>query len=329
MKIVFILEGSDLSGGAKVVLDQAQELSKRGHNVIIVSKEDKMAWHPLEGLKFIRSSDLKDLPEADVGIVTFWTTVLPAFESGKFKKLFHFCQGYEGSFPPYEKIRKEIEKSYALPIPKLLIAPYLKKILEEKFNSKTYLLGQFVDRKNFYPLKEKEFKEPYIFSVVGPYEVELKGVKDALKALQIIKKKFDIKVFRASTFFLTKEEELLGVVDNFFHHLLPEEMGNFYRACHFHIQASHKVEGFPLPPLEAYACKTYPFISDIPSFVNLPFVRFKENDLDDIVQKIELVLKEKNFEKLFENYDDIMEEYSLKKVVDRFENILEQEFKNF
>lgn len=325
MKIVYILEGSDLSGGAKVVLDQAQELSSRGHNVVIVSKEERMGWHPMEGLTFIKSSDLREIPEADIGIATFWTTVLPAYESKKFKKLFHFCQGYEGSFPPYEKIKKEIDKAYKLPIPKLLIAPYLKKILEENFNSKTYLLGQFVDRKNFYPDQRKEFKEPFIFSVVGPYEVELKGVKDALKALKIIKEKYPVKVYRASTLFLSKEEEDLMVVDDFFHHLLPEEMGNFYRNCHFHIQASHKEEGFPLPPLEAYACKTYPFISDIPSFVELPFIRFKEKDIDDLVKKIEMVLKEKMFDKLFENYDEIMEEFTLEKIVDKFENIIKEE----
>jgi len=326
MKIVYILEGSDLSGGAKVVLDQAQELSRRGYDVYIVSKEDRILWHPMVNLKFIKSSDLKDLPEADIGIATFWTTVIPAYESGKFKKLFHFCQGYEGSFPPYEKIKKEIDKAYSLPVPKILIAPYLKKIIEENFKSKTYVLGQFIDKKNFYPPKEKKFKEPYIFSVVGPYEVELKGVKDALKALKIIKEMYPIKIFRASTFFISKEEQDLNVVDAFFYHLYPEEMGNFYRACHFHIQASHKEEGFPLPPLEAFACKTYPLISDIPSFVELPFIRFKEKDIDDMVEKIKILLEGKNFEKYFENYDEIMEEYSLEKVIDRLEDIFKQEF---
>lgn len=326
MKIVFILEGSDLSGGAKVVLDQAQELSRRGWEVVIVSKEDKILWHPMENIRFMKSVDLKGLPEADVGIATFWTTVLPAYESGKFKKLFHFCQGYEGSFPPYENIKNEIDRAYSLPVPKLLIAPYLKKIIEEKFNSKTYLLGQFVDRKNFYPPPKKDFKKPYIFSVVGPYEVDLKGVKDALKGLKIVKEKYPIRVFRASTFFISKEEEDLKVVDGFFHHLLPEEMGNFYRMCHFHIQASHREEGFPLPPLEAFACKTIPIISDIPSFVDLPFLKFKEGDIQDLAEKVETLLKEENFEVYFKDYDEIMEEFSLKRVVDRFENILKEEF---
>lgn len=325
MKITFILEGSDLSGGAKVVLDQAQELSRRGWEVFIVSKEDKILWHPMEGIRFVKSADLKQLPEADIGVATFWTTVLPAYESGKFKKLFHFCQGYEGSFPPYEKIKKEIDKAYSLPVPKLLIAPYLKKILEEKFGSRTYLLGQFVDRKNFYPPEKKEFKEPFIFSVVGPFEVDLKGVKDALKALKVVKEKYPIKVFRASTFFISKEEEDLKVVDSFFHHLFPEEMGNFYRMCHFHIQASHSEEGFPLPPLEAFACRTYPIISDIPSFVDLPFIKFNEKNIEDLVEKIKKSLEMVDFDKLFENYDEIMENFSIEKIIDRFENIVKEE----
>lgn len=326
MKIGFFLEGSDLSGGAKVVLDQAQELSRRGYEVIIVSKQDKILWHPMEGMNFIKSLDLKDFPEVDVAITTFWTTVLPVYESGKYKKIFHFCQGYEGSFPPYENIKREIDRAYSLPVPKLLIAPYLKKILEDNFGSRTFLLGQFVDRKNFYPPPKRDFKKPYIFSVVGPYEVDLKGVKDALMGLKIIKEKYPIKVYRASTFFISKEEEDLKVVDSFFHHLYPEEMGNFYRMCHFHIQASHREEGFPLPPLEAFACKTIPIISDIPSFIDLPFLKFKEGDIMDLAQKIEVLLEEENFEKYFSNYEEIMEEFSLKKVVDRFENILKEEF---
>ncbi len=325
MKIAYILEGSDLSGGAKVALDQAQELAKRGYEVYVVSRQDRINWHKMEGLKFIKSKDLKDLPEADIGIATFWTTVIPSYESKKFKKLFHFCQGYEGSFPPYKEIKKEIDKAYSLPIPKLIISPYLKKVLMDNFNSRTYFIGQFVDKENFYPPEKKEFKEPYIFSVVGPYEVDLKGVKDALKALCILKEKFSIKVYRASTFFISKEEENLNVVDCYFHHLLPEEMGNFYRNCHFHIQASHSQEGFPLPPLESFFCKNYPFVSDIPSFSELPFIKFQEKDPLDIVEKVECVLREKKFDNLFENYEEIVEEYSIENVIKRLEKAILEE----
>lgn len=325
MKIVFLLEGSELTGGAKVVFDLSQELYKKGNEVYVVSREKRAFWHPLEGVKFIESSDFREIPEAEAGIATFWTTVIPAYESKKFKKLFHFCQGYEGSFPPYKNIKEQIDKAYSLPIPKILIAPYLKELLEKNFNARTYVLGQILDKKNFYPPAKKEFKKPYIFSVVGPFEIELKGVKDALKGLKILKEKFPIRVYRASTFFISKEEENLKVVDVYFHHLLPEEMGNFYRNCHFHIQASHKEEGFPLPALEAFACKTYPFVSDIPSYSSLPFIKFKEKNIEDMVEKISKFLEKEDFEKIFENYEEIIEEYSIEKVASKFEEIIKAE----
>lgn len=324
MKIVYLLEGTEISGGAKVVLDHAQELARRGHEVVVAGRTPKPPWHPMEGVPFIEDPDFSHLPKAEAGIATFWTTVQPAVQSGAFRRVYHFCQGYEGSFPPYAPIRDKIDAAYALPVPKLLIHRHLEPVMKELFKAKTHTLGQFIDRRIFsaapVPLP---FTPPFRISVVGPFEVELKGVRDALTGLQIARKDVSLAVHHASTSPISLEEVDLGATDVFVHNLSPAQMGQFYRACHFHVQASHAFEGFPLPPLEAFACGCLPILSDIPAFTDLPFPKFAVGDREGLARLVnELTRDEKGWTSLIRKGLPLLEDMSLERVVDRLEAVL-------
>jgi len=324
MKIVYLLEGTEISGGAKVVLDHAQELARRGHEVWVAARTPKPAWHPLEGVQFVEDPDFSRLPPAEAGIATFWTTVQPAVDSGRFRKVYHFCQGYEGSFPPYAPIRDKIDAAYALPIPKLLISDHLEPVLKEKFKAETHTLGQFIDRKFFFRAPEPlPYLAPFRVSVVGPYEVELKGVRDALKGLLLAKKEAVLSVHHASTSPISLEEVDLGATDVFAHNLSPIQMGNLYRTCHLHVQASHRYEGFPLPPLEAFACGALPLVSDIPAFKDLPFPKFPEGDLDRLAALVkEFAIDASGWKRRLEEGRPLLAAMTLDTVVDRLESVL-------
>ena len=324
MKIVYLLEGTEISGGAKVALDHAQELARRGHDVTVAGRTPRPVWHPMEGVPFIEDPDFSRLPAAEAGIATFWTTVRPAVDSGRFRTVYHFCQGYEGSFPPYAPIKDKIDAAYALPIPKLLIHSHLEPVLKAAFKSETYTLGQFIDRRLFFPAATPPpFVPPFRISVVGPYEAELKGVRDALVGLRLAKQSASLSVFHASISPLSPEELDLGVTDVFLHNLAPVQMANHYRACHLHIQASHRFEGFPLPPLEAFACGCLPLVSDIPAFVGLPFPKFAVGDAEGLARLVnELTNDPARCAAALRDAAPLLAEMTLERVIDRLEAVL-------
>lgn len=324
MKIVYLLEGTEISGGAKVVLDHASELARRGHAVTVAGRTPKPAWHAMEGVEFIHDPDFSGLPQADWGIATFWTTVAPACDSGKFARVAHFCQGYEGSFPPYQPIREQIDAAYARPVPKLLIHAHLQPVMKKRFGAATVVLGQFIDRRTFFPpTVPLPFEPPYRVSVVGPFEVELKGVQDALKGLAAARARAPLIVHHASSSPLAPEEVQLGATDVFMHNLSPAEMGNFYRGCHFHVQASHAYEGFPLPPLEAFACGSLPVVSDIPAFKELPFPKFPEGDTGALADALcALAADPARRAALLVKAAPLLETMTLEAVADRLERFL-------
>jgi glycosyltransferase involved in cell wall biosynthesis len=324
MKIVYLLEGTEISGGAKVVLDHASELARRGHAVTVAGRTPRPAWHSMEGVEFLQDADFSQLPEADWGIATFWTTVAPACDSGRFKRVAHFCQGYEGSFPPYQPIRDQIDAAYARPVPKLLIHRHLEPVLKERFHCETTVLGQFIDRKPFFPPPPPLPPNPPLkVSVVGPFEVELKGVRDALRGLALAKAWTPLEVRHASSSPLSPEEVQLGATDVFLHNLSPAQMGSFYRGCHYHVQASHAYEGFPLPPLEAFACGCLPVVSDIPAFKELPFPKFPEGDPGALAEVLRgLAAEAGEREARVREWAPLLESMTLEAVVDRLERFL-------
>ncbi len=324
MKIVYLLEGTEISGGAKVVLDHAAELARRGHAVTVAGRTPRPAWHAMEGVEFIHDPDFSHLPGADWGIATFWTTVAPACDSARFARVAHFCQGYEGSFPPYQPIREQIDAAYARPIPKLLIHGHLEPVLRKRFKAATTVLGQFIDRRTFHPPQGPlPFLPPYRVSVVGPFEVELKGVRDALKGLALAKTRLPLAVHHASPSPLSPEETQMGVTDAFLHNLAPAQMGSFYRSCHLHVQASHAFEGFPLPPLEAFACGCLPLVSDIPAFRDLAFPKFPQGDTQALADLLcALASDENRRDALIGESAHLLETMTLEAVVDRLEKFL-------
>ena len=65
-----------------------------------------------------------DASGLDFVIGTFWTTVGAAWTIAGERAL-HLCQGYEGAFSAYESMRPQIEDTYRLPMPKLVVATSL------------------------------------------------------------------------------------------------------------------------------------------------------------------------------------------------------------
>ncbi|HEV8610423.1 MAG TPA: glycosyltransferase family 4 protein [Thermoanaerobaculia bacterium] len=266
MRIAYLLESTELSGGVKVVLLQAEALARRGHRVAIVSADARPDWFPLSRAHFERSAfrDSAELPRAEIRVATFWTTVAPALEDAA-GPVFHLSQGYEGDFSFYAASRRAIEDAYHAPAVKLTVSKTLARLLEERGFGRAVDVGQAFEADGFSPGPERPPGDPPVVLLVGPYEADVKGLAVALAGLSLWRRRGgSFRVRRVSPLPAGDEEKSWRVVDEYHHRIRPERMPFAYRASDVFIGASRPEEGFGLPALEALACGLPCLLSDTP-----------------------------------------------------------------
>ncbi len=291
-KVVYVMPATSLHGGNRVIFEHAEGLQARGYEVLVVSPELPPDWHTLTmPYQQIPLGQPGAIPQADICIGTFWSTVEHAYNSGA-PHVFHLCQGYEGVHREYGPILPQIEAVYRLPIPKLLISTHLDPILHANFDGiRTHLISQAIDTTFFHPGPFREESRPLKVGVVGPFDQRPKGIGEALAGLEMARQRgVDLEVHRASADPMTEEEQAMGVTDHFFHRLSTEQMVDFYHNLDVLVHPSHDEEGFPLPPLEAMACGVPVALTTIRSFAVLPdeaVLRFQPADPDSLVPLIE------------------------------------------
>ncbi len=264
LRIAYLLESTNLCGGVKVALAQAEALCRRGHRVAVVSPQASPDWFPIARARFERAAfaESAELSRADVRVATFWTTVAPALAGSK-GPVFHLCQGYEGDFKFYAHLRGAIEEAYCAPTLKLTVSETLARLLRGKGLDPVTNVGQAFERDGFFPAPPRPPGDPPVVLVVGPYEADVKGIPIALGGLALWRRrggKFRLR--RVSTMPMSDLEKAMSVVDEYHHRLSPERMPFAYRASDVFLGPSRREEGFGLPVLEALASGLPCLLSD-------------------------------------------------------------------
>ena len=133
MRIQYLLEDTALFGGVKVVLHHAALLSRVGHLAVVVSPGKRPDWYPT-GDGFLQVPGLVEehIPEADLQIATFWTTVgaAAALSSGQAA---HYCQGFEADLEHNRDQRPQILEAYSNRVPTFAVAPHLAELNRNRF----------------------------------------------------------------------------------------------------------------------------------------------------------------------------------------------------
>jgi len=257
VRVVYVLEGTALYGGVKVVFQHASILRRLGVDARVVSPEPSPWWFP-EAVEFHRQvPELRPelIGQADIAVAAIYYTV-PIAERVEGAIAAHLCQCWEAAYEPLREEWPSIEAIYRKPTIKLAVSPHLVELIERRYDQPCTLIPQPLQNALFSPAPEPDGKFRVLIS--GRWDLEVKGVEKAMRALR----GEDIELVRLTqTVF---DEERAFWPDAEYHAAIePTRVPDLLRSVHAYVSLSSEVEGFGLPTLEAMSCGRSAVVSDI------------------------------------------------------------------
>ena len=265
MKLTYLLEDSELSGGIRVALAQADALISRGHRVRIVTKGLPLTWRTSRAeWIYVDNFQEYDASGDDFVIATFWTTVGSAWNLAG-KRAVHLSQGYEGAFTAYQSVKPQIDEAYKRPIPKLIVSRSVEPLLRPFTDDITWI-GQIVEDEFFRARVPRE-NEPMRVLLSGPSQADMKGIHEGYGAAAHARwfhQTFDL--IRVSPWAPSRDEPL-DSVQEFHVALSTAEMTRLMHSCDVIVAPNHREEGFGLPAAEALASGVAAVMTSIPAYL--------------------------------------------------------------
>ena len=282
MRIVFVVPLADATGGVRTVATYARLLSRRGHEVVIVSAPrpppslEERVKSVLRGrgwprpqpdgpshvddagvehrrLERYRPVEDGDLPDADVVVATWWRTAewVAALSPRKGAKV-HFVQGHDSDIPgqPAERVAA----SWRLPLHRIVCSRWLLGIARDLYgDSAASYVPNGVDLEQFSTPPRGRQARPTLGLLYSPDWI--KGCDAAAAALRTVGRRFlDLRVV---SFGSQTPSEAAPLPEGVEFTLLPGQdlIPRLYGSCDAWLWPSRR-EGFGLPILEAMACRT-------------------------------------------------------------------------
>jgi hypothetical protein len=328
MNIVYLNEGTEHSGGTRVVLAHADALIARGHRVRIVTRGLPLTWRSSRA-EWIYVDDFREYDASgdDFVIGTFWVTVPAAYAMAPDRAV-HFCQGYEGSFSAYAPVRDQIEAVYSLPIPKMVVAKPLVEVCRRFSDDVTYI-GQVVEDEFFRSRIPRENDPPRVL-LCGQSQADLRGIAEGYGAVTHARWFHQkLELIRVSPWAPSREEPL-DAVQEFHVSLTTDEMTRLMHSCDILIAPNHREEGFGLPAAEALASGLACVLTSIPSYLSFDekhdYALFapEDNAVELGERLIELLGDHDLRDRLRDRGREVAEQWRIEHVVERLERFFEK-----
>ncbi len=362
MKLVFISDHMNFSGGRKLHFLYAEHLQKKGHDVKIIVEKETGGLAGKFKVETVPALSREHLPDCDIIVATSPKEVVQAYES-KRGKVVHFCQGFEltdleqringtvippryqggGLLRKFELFRKKFawkrklkrfDDCYKLPTHLITVSSHLKKELEERYQRPVDLCRNGVHLDQFYPVSNWTYKKftpenPMRIINIGPYDVTYKGIPTTLKAIEIAKSRGIPVEFMRITPVPSEAEK--GATYKINEKMPQEAMCALVRSCDVYVSNSTEREGFGLPAIECMASGCACILSDILCYRSFSdrkdhCVFVKEGDSEATADAIEKLYKmsEAEFTAMRKNGLEVASDFSHDKAADLFGEILER-----
>lgn len=271
MRISFVMQHADMSGGTRAVAEFGRQLQLRGHQVTVYSiprptptltgtikaaLRGRRIRPPVEnshldnsGLnhQIVPAIDDTHIADADAVLATWWRTAqwVSNLSHSKGTK-FNFLQHYETwGGPP-----AEVDAVWRLPLHKIVVARWLADLARDRFHDSTVQLVSYgLDHNQFHaPPRGKQS-----IATVGMLHshTPFKGVEVGLKAIDLARQTYGPIQLRA---FGAVPREGLPKEAEYWQNPPQDHIKDFYAACDLFLCSSH-TEGFFMPALEAMACR--------------------------------------------------------------------------
>ncbi len=322
MKINFIVPEISRTGGMNIIFQYANRLKKHGHDVEMYSSivplnmhKNNIKWYYL---KYQVKSFLKWLklgraiiPEnmypycfkinfvpmmlnmfvrnADVLIATSWPTAFPVyhFSSSKGRK-YYLIQDYEA----WNSNIKMVDRSYTLPLKRIVCSKYMQNLLKSKFGSESELIYIGLDRERF-NADNKTYNDPPVITFQD-HSLPNKNIEQAIYTVEKLKSEYP--ELRFKSFGIQQYHKMPEYVE-FTTNPDDKTLTNIYSTSDIFLFSS-KYEGFGSPPSEAMACKCCIVankVAAIPEYSEhmKTGIHADPNDPDGLYKGVKLLLENK------------------------------------
>lgn len=263
MKIAFLVGSISMGGGNYVICQHAMHAASIGHDVTVAVMNPftpaDLGWHA--GLAALRLLSVEEAAREryDIAIATYWKTALKLHHLHAMQYAY-FVQSIESRFYPPEQVehRALVDRTYALGLPGVTEATWIKEYLEQHHGNR-YLLARNGIRKDLYT-PDGDRHSP---RASGKLRVLVEGgfqppFKNTARTVATVRRS------NADEAWLMTSTDIAWYpgVARLFSRVPVHEVSKVYRSCDVIVKLS-LVEGMFGPPLEMFHCGGTAVVYDV------------------------------------------------------------------
>lgn len=236
-RVVYVVNGTDVRGGIRIVFEHANRLRDRGVETLIVSYDDPVqVWFPNLRAPLIAG---RDFPPTDVAVATFWTTaeIVAQLNCARF----YFIQHDEALFERDAEWTAAVRNTYRLPVEFVTISSWLVDLIRDESGKTATLVPNGINGEMFYPDPAYRKGDKTRVMVEGNCEIFWKGMDEAKQVLDGL----DVEIWTLGNTGIDGHRNFINPPQ--------DEVRRMYSSCDILLKTSW-YEGMPLPHMEAMAC---------------------------------------------------------------------------